>query len=211
MSAVAHRTYTPEEYLSMEREAPYKSEYLDGYVYAMAGASREHNLIVASLLREIGTQIKGRRCEAYPSDMRVQVHDRNFYFYTYPDVTVTCGELTLSDEKMDTLTNPTVLFEVLSPSTEGYDRGRKFELYRKIESLQEYVLVAQDRAFVEHYVRRGSKWELSDISGLDDALQLESIQCELALRDIYDKVEFPAVAAEPIEASTVDEGGQLQR
>lgn len=211
MSAVAQRRFTPEEYLSMEREAEYKSEYLDGHIYAMAGASREHNLIVASLLREIGIQIKGRLCEAYPSDMRVQVHDRNFYFYTYPDVMVTCGEPVLSDEKMDTLTNPTVLFEVLSPSTEGYDRGRKFELYRKIGSLQEYVLVAQDRAFVEHYVRSGSKWELSDISGLDDALQLESIKCELALRDIYDKVDFPAEVAEPTEASTLDEGGQPQR
>jgi Uma2 family endonuclease len=211
MSAVAHRTYTPEEYLNMEREAQYKSEYLDGRIYAMAGASREHNLLVASLLREIGIQVKGRRCEAYPSDMRVQVHDRNFYFYTYPDVVVTCGEPVFSDEKMDALTNPTVLFEVLSPSTEGYDRGRKFELYRKIESLQEFVLVAQDRAFVEHYVRSGSKWELSDISGLDDALRLESIQCELALRDIYDKVEFPAVAAEPIGDRTGAEGEELQR
>jgi Uma2 family endonuclease len=199
MSAVAHRTYTPEEYLTMEREAEYKSEYLDGHIYAMAGASREHNLIVAGLLREMGIQIKGRRCEAYPSDMRVQVHDRNFYFYTYPDVIVTCGEPTFSDTKMDTLTNPTVLFEVLSPSTEAYDRGRKFELYRKIESLQEYVLVAQDRAFVEHYVRRGTKWELSDLSGLDGSLKLESIQCELALRDIYDKVEFHEIGTDMVD------------
>jgi Uma2 family endonuclease len=198
MSAVAHRTYTPEEYLSMEREAPYKSEYLDGHIYAMAGASMEHNTISANVARLVGNSFVGRPCRVFSSDMRVQVQDRDL-FYTYPDVVAVCGAPILADTQMDTLTNPTVLFEVLSPSTEGYDRGRKFELYRKIESLHEYVLVAQDRAFVEHFVRRGSKWELSDISGLDDALRMESIQCELALRDIYDKVEFPAVGASSVD------------
>jgi Uma2 family endonuclease len=109
---------------------------------------------------------------------------------------------------MDTLTNPTVLFEVLSPSTEAYDRGRKFELYRKIESLQEYILLAQDRPFVERYVRRGNTWVLSDLSTLDDSLQLESIGCTLALRDIYDKVEFPLEPPESPGAGQVDEHEQ---
>jgi len=204
MSAVAHRTYTPEEYLTMEREAEYKSEYLDGHIYAMAGASMEHNTISANVARLVGNSFVGRPCRVFSSDMRVQAQDIDL-FYTYPDIVAVCGAPVLADTKMDTLTNPTVLFEVLSPSTEAYDRGRKFELYRKIASLQEYVLLAQDRAFVEHYVRSGSKWELSDISGLDGTLQLGSIQCKLALRDIYDKVEFSEVAA-----GRVDEGESSQ-
>lgn len=210
MSALAQRAYTPEEYLSMEREAEYKSEYLDGYIYAMAGASMEHNTISANLARLIGNNFVGRPCRVFSSDMRVQVQDRNFY--TYSDVVAVCGKPVLTDSKMDTLTNPTARFEVLSPSTEGYDRGKKFELYRKLESLQEYVLLAQDRAFVEHYVRRGSNWVLSDISNLDGTLQLDSIQCELALRDIYDKVEFPPEPPEPrepLEAVNVDDDGLL--
>jgi Uma2 family endonuclease len=207
----------------MEREAECKSEYLDGHIYAMgeagvdgervytlAGVGIRHNTISANVARLVGNSFVGRPCRVFSSDMRVQVQDRGV-FHTYPDVVAVCGTPVLADTKMDTLTNPTVLFEVLSPPTEGYDRGRKFELYRRLESLQEYVLVAQDRAFVEHYVRSGSKWELSDISGLDDALRLESIQCELALRDIYDKVEFPAVAAEPIGDRTGAEGEELQR
>ena len=203
MSAVAHRTYTPEEYLTMEREAEYKSEYLDGHIYAMAGASMEHNTISANVARLVGNSFVGRPCRVFSSNMRVLVQARDFY--TYPDMVAICDKPTLTDTKMDTLTNPTVLFEVLSPSTEAYDRGRKFESYRKIASLQEYVLLTQDRAFVEHYVRSGSKWELSDISGLDGTLQLGSIQCKLALRDIYDKVEFGEVAA-----GRVDEGESSQ-
>ena len=127
MSAVAHRTYTPEEYLSMEREAQYKSEYVGGYIYAMAGASMEHNTISANVARLVGNSFVGRPCRVFGSDMRVQVQDRDL-FYTYPDVVAVCGAPVLADTKMDTLINPTVLFEVLSPSTEGYDRGRKFEL-----------------------------------------------------------------------------------
>ncbi len=204
MSAVAHRRYTPEEYLTREREAEYKSEYLDGHIYAMAGASMEHNTISANVARLVGNSFVGRPCRVFSSDMRVQVQDMDF-FYTYPDIVAVCGAPVLADTKMDTLTNPTVLFEVLSPSTEGHDRGRKFELYRRLESLHEYVLVAQDRAFVEHYVRSGSKWELSDISSLDGVLQLESVQCELALRDIYDKVEF-----HEIEAGRINDGESSQ-
>jgi Uma2 family endonuclease len=188
MSAVSRTLYTPEEYLGMERAASFRSEYLRGYIYTMAGTSIAHNTIVANFVRLLGNMFVGRPCRVFSSDMRVQVEAGSFY--TYPDVVAVCGEPVLTDAKMDTLTNPTVLVEVLSPSTEAYDRGKKFEYYRKLQSLREYVLVAQNRPFVEHYVRRDNKWELSDLSSLNGTLQLESIGCELALSDVYDKVEF---------------------
>jgi Uma2 family endonuclease len=164
---------------------------MDGQIMAMAGASRMHNLIAGNLYREVSQQLRGRPCEAYISDMRVKVSPTGLY--TYPDVVVVCGDIRFEDDHHDTLLNPTVIVEVLSASTEAYDRGDKFAHYRRLEALQDYLLVSQDKVRVEHYVRQGVLWVLSEASMLDETVHLASIGCEVALRDIYEKVQFTAV------------------
>lgn len=180
--------YTAAEYLALERQAAYKSEYVNGHILAMSGASRRHNLIAANISRELSSQLRGRPCESYISDMRVRVSETGLY--TYPDVVAVCGDIRFADEQTDTLLNPTVIVEVLSASTEAYDRGDKFAHYRRLASLHDYVLVSQDAVRVEHYVRQGEKWLLSEASRLTDVVSLASIQCRLVLEDIYDKVRF---------------------
>ena len=180
---------TPEDYLAIERSADFKSEYFDGEIFAMTGASAEHNIITLNVGSEIRRQLKNRPCTAYSNDMRVKVDPTGLY--TYPDLVVVCGKAQLEDAHLDTLLNPTLIVEVLSDSTEAYDRGRKFEHYRKLESLAEYVLIAQHRPHVESYRRQpDQQWLLTECSGLDGTLRLHSIDCELALAEIYDKVEL---------------------
>lgn len=180
---------SPEEYLARERRAEIKSEYHDGEVFAMSGASRAHNLIVTNFVRELSLRLRDRDCEVYPSDMRVKVDPTGLY--TYPDVIVVCGEPAFEDEHVDTLLNPTLLIEVLSESTEAYDRGKKFEHYRKLETLQGVVLVTQDEAHAERFTRQpDGQWLLGEASGLEAALHLASIDVTLPLADIYDKVLF---------------------
>jgi Uma2 family endonuclease len=194
MSAIAKAYYTPEEYLAFEREAEYKSEYINGQIYAMVGASRAHNLVGVNVSGELRDQFKSRSCEVYAGDMRVEVSPTSAY--TYPDVVAVCEEPRFGDEYVDTLLNPVVIVEVLSPSTEAYDRGEKFAHYRTIASLTDYVLISQDKVRVEHFMKQsdwGDRWMLTVISSLDGRLQLSSIGCDLALRDIYDKVSFPEV------------------
>ena len=187
MSAVLTQThYTAEEYLALERCASYKSEFHDGQIYAMTGASRKHNLITFNIARESGIQLKKRPCEAYINDMRVKA--AKAYSYHYPDIAVVCSAPQFEDAHVDTLLNPTLLIEVLSPSTEAFDRGGKFAHYRKIGSLQEYLLIAQDQPSIERYVRQGDVWILSEAVGLDAVVTLESIDCTLSLREVYDKV-----------------------
>src|SRR5262249_54150199 len=157
-------------------------EYYKGYITAMAGASREHNLIAGNLHGEIRSQFKGRPCEVYIGDMRVFI-DRTG-LYTYPDVVAVCGQPQFQDAEVDTLLNPTMIAEVLSPTTETYDRGKKFGHYRQLSSLREYVLVAQDELLVEHYIRQGDHWVLTEFRNLDDRLRLTSIDCEVSLREI---------------------------
>ncbi len=181
-------SYSPEEYLSLERDAAVKNEYLDGEIFAMAGASREHSLIAANLVRELGTQLKTRPCEVHGSDLRVNVADSGLY--TYPDVSVVCGQPAFQDTQQDTLLNPTVIFEVLSPTTEAYDRGEKFARYRRLPSLQEYVLVAQDRPRLERFQRQGAAWVFTEASGLEAIMDLPAVGCRLALAEVYDKVVF---------------------
>ena len=190
MSSQVQQHYTPEEYLALERQAQCKSEYYAGEIFAMAGASRWHNLIVTNVLRELSLQLKGRPCTTYPSDMRVKVSPTGLY--TYPDVTVVCGEAQFEDNQQDTLLNPTLIVEVLSESTERYDRGKKFSFYRTIESLAEYVLVAQDEYSIEQHVKQPDRrWLLSDHRSLDDMVELASVQCALALREVYAKIVLP--------------------
>ena len=189
MSTVPQQYITPQEYLDRERQAEMKSQYFQGEIFAMTGASREHNLIAGNTLTALNQRLRDRDCEVYLGDMRVKVSPSGLY--TYPDVTVVCGEPQFEDAELDTLLNPKVLFEVLSPSTSDYDRGGKFVQYRRLPSLQEYVLISQDRPLVEHWVRQPqNQWVFSETESLQDTLVLPSISCDLPLAEIYLKVQF---------------------
>jgi len=179
----------PEEYLTLERKAQQKNEYLSGEIFAMGGASEKHNLIVGNVFASLHAQLKGRPCKVYSSDMRVKVSATGLY--TYPDITALCGQAEFDDEQKDTLLNPDVIIEVLSKSTEGYDRGEKFAHYRKIGSLTEHVLISQDKYHIEHYIRQpDNQWLLSEADRRQDSIQLPAINCTLALTEVYDKVEM---------------------
>ncbi len=185
----ALKLLTSAEYLAFERKSKTKHEYFAGNIYTMAGASERHNLIVANLVIEIGVQFRKRPCRIYPSDMRVKISETGLY--TYPDVTVVCGRPQFDDDQSDILLNPTVIFEVLFKSTEGYDRGKKFQHYRTIDTLTEYLLIAQDSYHIEHYVRQvDGQWLLSEATHLQETVHLPTIKCDLTLADVYDKVEL---------------------
>jgi Uma2 family endonuclease len=182
------RLITPEEYLAIERRAETRSEYLDGEMFAMSGASFRHNVIAGNLAGEIRQRLKGRPCTVCQSDQRVYVPATGLY--AYPDIVVVCGDPVLQDDHLDTLLNPRLILEVLSPTTETYDRGKKFDHYRTIDSLQEYVLVAQGEPRAEQFLRRDGQWFFNAFVGLDGILALSSIQCEVPLAEVYDKVAF---------------------
>jgi Uma2 family endonuclease len=192
MTAVPKIKLTPEEYLEIERKAEFKSEYFAGEMYAMSGATERHNLIVWNLAFCFGQQLRQRPCKAYFSDMRVRVEESGLY--TYPDAVALCGPALFLDKRNDTLLNPQVIIEVLSESTEAYDRGHKFAQYRKVESLREYVLISQNQYRIEQFVRQeGSQWLYSETSDPGAVARLSSIECELRVADVYEKVEFPPV------------------
>jgi Uma2 family endonuclease len=189
MSTLPKTYLTPEQYLEIERKAEYKSEYYRGEMFAMAGAKWNHNLIVAHLIMQLGLQLRSRPCSVTPGDMRVHVNATGLY--TYPDVVVVCGEPQFLDGELDTLLNPTLIAEVLSPSTEAYDRGRKFEQYRSLESLAGYLLISSQRVSAELFARQsGGRWLLTAAGSLEDTLELPVIGCRVALADVYEKVEF---------------------
>jgi Uma2 family endonuclease len=180
---------SPEEYLVLERQAENKHEYVDGEIFAWAGANRKHNLIAGNIAGELGHQLKGRPYEVYASRMRVKAAASRAY--VYPDVVVACDEPQFEDDYVDTLLNPTLVFEVLSKSTESYNRLAKSAYYRTIESLSEYLLVAQEEYRVEQYVKQDAgRWLLTEVRSLDSVIELEAIGCSLALRDIYDRISF---------------------
>jgi Uma2 family endonuclease len=188
MSSQPKTLLTAEEYLAIERDAEYKSEYYKGEVFAFAGASLRHNQITANILANIHSQLRRRPCSAFTSDMRISIPQTPHY--AYADAVIVCGQPQLDDDSSDNLLNPTVIFEVLSPSTERFDRGKKFESYQRIASLLEYVLVSQDMPRVEQFLRQqDGRWLYSDTSG-NGTIKLTSIDCELSLNDIYEKVEF---------------------
>ena len=194
MSSIAARTYlTPEEYIALERKATLKSEYLSGEIVAMSGASDTHNLITMNTSNALYNQLADRGCRIYASDMRVGISAGVSYFY--PDIAVTCDKPRFEDDVFDTLINPQVIIEVHSDSTANYDRGEKFGRYRQLESLQEYILISQDQVQVDHYLRQGKQWVLSEFSTLEDILPLASIEAELPLRQIYRFVEFETDAS----------------
>jgi Uma2 family endonuclease len=188
MASQPKEPITPEQYLELERQCTEKNEYFGGEIFAMSGASPRHVMIVTNLLAELRSQLKNRPCSVFSTDLRVLV-DRTG-LYTYPDVIVTCGELRFSDSFKDTLTNPTLIIEVLSKSTKDCDRGEKFEQYRTIDSFLEYLLIAQDRHHLEHFLRQpDSTWVLSETGNIEDEIALGAIDCRLKLREIYDKVD----------------------
>jgi Uma2 family endonuclease len=199
MSSRTKTFLTSEEYLAIERKAETKSEYFAGEMFplagvgkaqdafAMTGASRRHNLVTGNVFAALHGQLAERECEVYPSDMRIRIPATGLY--TYPDVSVVCGEARFEDDYLDTLINPNVIIEVLSESTEAYDRGKKFEHYQQIVSLAEYVLVAQEPYRIEVFIRQsGEQWLYTEAHRAEDVVRLASISCELALKDVYAKI-----------------------
>ncbi|HYU33556.1 MAG TPA: Uma2 family endonuclease [Thermoanaerobaculia bacterium] len=189
-SAPIQKTYlSAVEYLALERQAEIKSEYIDGEMVAMTGGTWLHGVIIGNLVFALKRRLQDTPCTVIPNDVKVRASPG---IYAYPDVLVVCGEPLIEDGEGDVLLNPVLIVEVLSPTTESYDRGRKFENYQTLDSLKEYVLVAQDRPRVEHYLRQdGHVWLYTDVSGLDSSVAFSSIGCEVALAEIYDKVTFP--------------------
>jgi Uma2 family endonuclease len=180
------------EYLRLEREAETRSEYFDGEVFAMAGGTSSHSLIATNLLGELRSGLKATDCVAYNTDLRVKVEATGLL--TYPDVSVVCGERRFLDEQEDTLLNPTVVIEVLSDSTEGYDRGKKFENYRQIPSCCEYLLVSQKEPRIEQFIRQpNGEWTLKEAAGLSAVTELPSLGVVLELREVFAKVQFTPV------------------
>lgn len=187
MSTQPKTSISPEQYLAIERKAEYKSEYSNSEMSAMAGASDNHVLIVTNVVAELRGQLKGRPWTVYSTDLRVRVSPTGLYIY--PDIVVVCGQPQFADDQRDTLLSPTLIVEVLSESTQDSDRGEKFEHYRSIASFHEYVLIAQDRHHLEHFVRQpDNRWLLTETNRLEDTIHLSFIDCNLALTEVYDKV-----------------------
>ena len=190
MSTAPQARLSFEDWLAIERTATnQRSEYVAGEVFAMAGGTEEHNLIVANLVRELGNQFKGRPCRVYPSDMKVHIATDDVG--TYPDVMVICGDRQFYDNRRDVVTNPTLIVEVLSDATEACDRGDKFLHYRSLPSLQAYLLLSQYRMQAELFLRQpDGTWSLSSYQDPSEAIPLRMIDAELSLREVYDKVEL---------------------
>ena len=181
---------SPEEYLRLERAAEYKSEYYAGEIFAMAGGKAAHSLITANVIGELRPPLKGKGCVPYDSNLRIMTPATGLY--TYPDVSVICGPLEFAPDTDDTIVNPTLLVEVLSDSTEGYDRGKKFEHYRSIPSFQEYVLISQAAPSGEVFSKQpDGNWMLTHVKGLEAKARLQSLGIELSLAEIYYEVQFP--------------------
>jgi Uma2 family endonuclease len=183
--------HTPEEYLELERQAETRHEYFDGMIYEMAGESLAHSQICVNLAGELRGQLKGKPCQALSPNMKVRTSEAGLF--AYPDVTVVCGEPLFHDRQRDVLLNPTVIIEVLSPSTERYDRGKKFMRYcSAVETLSDYILVSQDMPLLEHLERQADgRWIHAFVRGLESKLYLASIDCEIRFSEVYERVVFP--------------------
>lgn len=190
MLTVPKQFITPEQYLYRERKAEFRSEYFRGEMFAMAGASANHNLIVGNCVQNIGQQLKKKPCRVYPSDLKLRIQATGLY--TYPDLSVVCGEPQLESDHGDVLLNPVVLIQVLSDSTEAYDRGKKFEHYRTIPSLKHYVLIAQDRHSIDCFsLNTDGSWSLTACQTPTGTVELAAIHSQLSAVEVYDKVVFP--------------------
>ncbi|MEJ5252144.1 MAG: Uma2 family endonuclease [Chthonomonadetes bacterium] len=189
MAVHSYRLVTEEEYLKHERQAQTKSEYVRGEIFALAGDSASHNTITVNLVASLHTQLRGTGCRVWVNDMRVRVVEAGAYFY--PDVVVVCGQPQFLDEHQDTLLNPMLIVEVLSPSTEAFDRGEKSFYYRRLSSLREYLLVSQDRVRIERYVRQANgEWLLHDYTEPGQIVRLESLGVEMPVAQIYEGIDF---------------------
>lgn len=190
--AQRHPIFTVADYLDYERNAPERHEFLDGNVYAMAGESPRHSTICFNLYAITGNQLRGKRCRGYSPNMKVATNEKGLY--SYPDLAIVCSQPKYHDKKGDVLINPTVIFEVLSPSTESYDRGEKFLRYTGgIKSLTDYILISQNNPTIEHFQKQSNgEWEKTEIEGMESVLRVASIECEISLTELYDLVEFPA-------------------
>lgn len=190
MTALPKPIYNAEEYLALEEPADYRSQFYNGEIFSMAGASRRHNTASMNTAGSLHFQLRNRPCEIYQNDMRVKVSPD---LYTYPDIVIVCGEPQIEKKHGENLLNPLVIIEVLSPSTEKFDRGEKARPYRLMPSLEEYVLISQDAMHIEHFVRQNNGgWLLTELSAADDVLELPTISCQVSLSDVYAKIDFSA-------------------
>jgi Uma2 family endonuclease len=189
MSTFPKPFLSPEEYLKLERAAHYRSEYFNGEMFAMSGASLNHSRLKDTLALLLGVQLDGRPCFPVTSDLRVRPKAGGPYFY--PDLVIVCGEPNLEDKERDTVTDATVIIEVLSPSTERYDRTFKFDYYRLLPSITDYLLIAQDRVEVERKTRDGDAWNTILTTDPEAIVELRSIGCNFRVRDMYRNVQFP--------------------
>ncbi|MBI3914257.1 MAG: Uma2 family endonuclease [Chloroflexi bacterium] len=180
--------FTPAEYLAMEEAAEYKSEYYAGEIFAMAGGTTDHSIVAVNLFIELGNLLSAKSCRLFNSDVRLLVQPSGLY--TYPDVMVICGKIEFVERRKDTVTNPILIVEVLSESTRDYDRGAKFNFYKQIPSLQEYVTIESESARVECYRRTGDKWTIETYDNLNAVARFESLACEIPVKRIYHKVSW---------------------
>lgn len=188
-TAIKKQHYTFEEYLALEEKAEFKSEYHNGEIYAMSGGTPVHSKIALSISGELRSALKGRDCEAYTSDLKIRIETANRG--VYPDTSVFCEELSYYKDRKDVVTNPTLVVEVLSPSTADFDRTGKFMLYAQLPTLEEYVLIDTKRAYVEVFKRQpNGKWLLSTYTKLTDTVEFESIEVTVPMSEIYLKVKF---------------------
>jgi Uma2 family endonuclease len=205
MNSAALRRLSVDDYLAIERSAEMKSEFYDGEMFAMAGGSKNHNIIAVNLIGELRAALKGRPCQVFGSDMRVKVPSG---LYTYPDVGIVCGGTQMEGKSEDTLLNPVVLIEVLSDSTEDYDRGRKAKHYWSIPSLKEYILVSQNAAQIDRVVREtADRWTTTNLASLNGALSLAALNVSIPLAEIYANVEWPTEPAAGEDNHPKEEAG----
>ena len=192
MLAREQKYYTPEEYLALEEAAEYRSEYYQGEIFAMSGSSANHNRIARNLVIALESAFENKPCESFINDMRLLVKKNGLY--TYPNVMVVCGQIKFVEGRTDTVTNPVVVIEILSESTQDYDRGSKFMLYRGLETLQEYILIDQTKIYVEQFRRlEDGRWILDNLDQTDDLLRIESIDFKISLQQIYRNVDWEEV------------------
>ena len=187
--ALSYNYISQEEYLETERAALEKHEYYQGEIFAMSGASVNHNIISVNLISELKTKLKGNGCRLYGSDLRIHIPKNTLF--TYPDISIICGNPNLTDDKFDTATNPSVIIELLSKSTRNYDMGQKFTLYRDIESLQEYILIDTEKIYVDKHIRNAdNSWQLTDYRSQDNSFEISTIGLIFLLKDIYEDINF---------------------
>jgi Uma2 family endonuclease len=197
MSTASTRRFTLEEYLALEETSVERHEFYNGEIFAMAGGSPRHNRIASNCFAALHSKLLGGPCEPFPSDQRIRIS--KIGISTYANVSVFCDGLKTAPEDRQAGTNPRVIIEVLSPSTENYDRGQKFLFYQNLDSLQEYVLISQDEPRIDHYIKQDTgSWWLKMVIGLEETLPLPSLKIEFALRDIYERVQF---GSEPEDGS----------